>query len=172
MQEGTSGRLGLWICIPLLLWGAVWIAAFSMPRADCDGYGSDAGTQEALLAIFVAAASLGTAGAALFRLVSLGRAGAFSLQRDLTIGGIVVATQALAVATTTSRAYAAPIQVLAVVGLLLTGLALLALVVAWGIGLRADDVGLLLPFYLLGAAVLAYPLVGLLALASSSGVFC
>jgi|GEM_PF-3169778 len=171
MQGGTFEKLGPWICVPLLLWGVVWLTVLSLPSASCDGYGEDAGAQEVLLVVIVAAASLITAAGALFRLVKLGRAKAFSAGRDLTIGGIVVAAMVFAAAATTSR-FPAVIQVLSVVGLLLTGLALLALLVAWAAGLRVDQVGLLLPLYLLGAAVLAYPLVGLLGLASSSGALC
>jgi hypothetical protein len=164
MQERT--KLGLWICLPLLAWVVVWIAALSMPSADCDGYGTDAGTEEAVLIVVVVVASLSTAGAALLRLVRLAQAGAFSLRRDAAIGAIVVAALVLA-ATFVVRA-----EVLLVVGLLLTGVALLALLVAWAAGLRANQVGLLLPLYLLGAAVIAYPLVGLIGLLSSSGIGC
>jgi hypothetical protein len=169
MQENTSAKLGLWICLPLLAWGAVWFAALSMPVSDCDGYGSDSGEQEVMLVVLVAAASLCTAGAALWRLVGLSRANAFSARRDLTIGGSVVVALVLAAVASAPRAR---IEIIPVTGLLLTGLALLALLIAWAAGVRADQVGLLLPLYLLGAALLAYPLVGLLALAGSSGTFC
>jgi hypothetical protein len=171
MQDGTFEKLGPWICLPLLFWGVIWMIVLSLPSASCDGYGDDAGPQEVLLIVVVAAASLATAGGALFRLVQLGRAKAFKAGRDLTVGGIALAAMAFAITATTSR-FPAVIQVLSLVGLLLTGLALLALLVAWAAGQRVDQVGLLLPLYLLGAAVLAYPLVGLLGLASSSGALC
>jgi hypothetical protein len=67
----------------------------------------------------------------------------------------------------TSRA-----EVIFVTGLVLTGLALLSLVVAWVAGLRVNQLGVLLPLYLLGAALFAYPLVGLLGLLVSSGIGC
>jgi hypothetical protein len=51
-------------------------------------------------------------------------------------------------------------------------MALLSLLVAWVAGLRIDQLGVLLPLYLLGAAVFAYPLVGLLGLLVSSGIGC
>src|SRR4051812_28546948 len=167
MVERT--KLGLWICLPVLAWAAVWSAALSMPASDCDGYGPDNGEGEVLLIVLVAAASLATAAAALWRVVGLSNADAFSARRDLAIGGSV------AVALVAAAAVAAPrarIEVLPVVGLLLTGLALLLLLVAWAAGLRVDRVGLLLPVYLLGAALFAYPLVGLLGLLSSSGIGC
>jgi hypothetical protein len=148
---------------------AVWAAALSMPSADCDGYRTDAGEQEAVLIALVAAASLAAAGAAVWRVVSLSNADAFSARRDLAIGGSVVAALAVAAAASAPRAR---IEVLPVTGLLLTGLALLLLLVAWAAGLRVNRVGLLLPAYLLGAAVFAYPLVGLLGLLSSSGIGC
>jgi hypothetical protein len=169
MQAQTSAKLGFWICLPLLAWAAVWVAALSMPVSDCDGYGSDTGEQEIMLVVLVAAASLCTAGAALWRLVDLGRASAFRVRRDLTIGGGVMLALILAAVASGPRAR---IEIIPVTGLLLTGLALLSLLVAWAAGVRADQVGLLLPLYLLGAALFAYPLVGLLALASSSGTFC
>jgi hypothetical protein len=102
-------------------------------------------------------------------LVNLGRAGAFNAGRDLTMVGIVVAILVFAAAAATPRVL---VQVLPLVGLLLTALALLALLIAWAAGLRANQVGLLLPLYLFGAALLAYPLVGLLGLVSSSGALC
>jgi hypothetical protein len=163
---GERTKLGLWICLPLLAWGAVWIAALSMPAADCGGDGTDAGTEEAVLIALVAAASLATAAAALWRFVSLTLADGFSASRDLTLAGSVVASIVVAVAVT-SR-----VEVIFVTGLVLTGLALLSLLVAWVAGLRLDQLGLLLPLYLLGAAVFAYPLVGLLGLLVSSGIGC
>jgi hypothetical protein len=169
MQERLSEKLGLWICLPLLAWGLIWIAAFSMPASDCDGYGADTGEDEVLLVVLVAAASLATAGAALWRLVDLSRASAFRAGRDLTIGGGVLVAFAFAAVAAAPRAR---IEILPAVGLLLTGLALLALLVAWAARVRPNQVGLLLPLYLLGAALFAYPLVGLLGLASSSGAFC
>lgn len=164
MRERT--KLGLWILLPLIAWVVVWIAALSMPDADCDGTGVDAGTEEAVLIALVAAASLATAGAALWRFVSLALADALSAGRDLTLVGCVVASVLVAVAM------APRIEVVFVVGLVLTGIALLSLLVAWVAGLRVDRLGLLLPLYLLGAALFAYPLVGLLGLLISSGIGC
>lgn len=159
-------ELGLWIGLPLLAWAAVWIAALSMPAADCGGEGTDAGTEEAVLIALVAAASISTAAAALWRFVRLALADAFSASRDLTLAGSVVASLLVAVAVTSQ------VEVIFVTGLVLTGLALLALLVALAAGLRLDQLGLLLPLYLLGAALFAYPLVGLLGLLVSSGIGC
>jgi hypothetical protein len=166
---GERTKLGLWICLPLLAWAAVWTAALSMPASDCDGYGPDSGEEEVLLVVLVAAASLSTAAAALWRLVGLGNANAFSAGRDLTVCGGVVVALALAAVASAPRDR---IEVLPVTGLLLTGLALLALLGAWAAGVRLNQVGLLLPLYLFGAALFAYPLVGLLGLLASSGVGC
>jgi hypothetical protein len=166
---GERTKLGLWICLPLLAWAAVWAAALSMPASDCDGYAADTGEEEVVLIVLVAAASLATAAAALWRLVDLGRANAFSARRDLTIGGSVVVALALAAVASATRDR---VEVVPVAGLLLTGLVLLPLLVAWAAGLRVNRVGLLLPVYLLGAALFAYPLVGVLGLLVSSGVGC
>jgi hypothetical protein len=166
---GERTKLGLWICLPLLAWAAVWAAALSMPASDCGGNGVDSGEEEVLLIVLVAAASLGAAAAALWRLVDLGRAGALSAGRDLALGGSVIVTLILATVASGPRDR---VEVIPLVGLLLTGLALLVLLVAWAAGVRADKVGLLLPFYLLGAALFAYPIVGLLGLLISSGIGC
>jgi hypothetical protein len=148
---------------------AVWTAALSMPSAGCDGYPTDAGNEEAVLIVLVAAASLAAAAGAVWRLVGLSNASAFSARRDLAIGGSVAVALVVAAAASPPRAR---IEVLPVTGLLLTGLALLLLLIAWVAGLHVNRVGLLLPVYLLGAAVFAYPLVGLLGLLSSSGIGC
>jgi hypothetical protein len=164
MRERT--KLGLWICLPLLAWVVVWIAVLSLPASDCDGTGTDAEAEQALLIALVAAASLATGAAALWRFVSLSAANAFSAGRDLTLVGSVVAAVLLAVAVTSQ------VEAIFVTGLVLTGLALLSLLVAWVAGLRVNQLGLLLPLYLLGAALFAYPLVGLLGLLVSSGIGC
>lgn len=164
MRERT--RLGLWTFLPLLAWVVVWIAALSMPAADCDGTGTDAGVEGAVLIAVVAAASLGAVAAGLWRLVSLSNAKAYSARRDLTLAGVAAAL-ALVAAVATSR-----VEAVAVTGLILTGLAFLSLLVAWVAGMRLDRLGLLVPLYLLGAALFAYPLVGLLGLLSSSGIGC
>lgn len=166
---GERTKLGLWICLPLLAWAAVWTAALSMPASDCDGYGPDSGEEEALLIAVVAAASLAAAGAALWRLVGLSNASAFSARRDLTIGGGAAIALVLAAIASSPRDR---IEIVPVTGLLLTGLAFVVLLIAWAVGLRVNQIGLLLPLYLLGAALFAYPLVGLIGLLSSSGIGC
>jgi len=164
MRERT--KLGLWTCLPFLAWIVVWIAALSMPTPDCEGGGTASDAEAAVLIVAVAAASLGTAAAALWRLVGLGRAGAFSARRDLTLVGAVVATILVAIGLNPQ------FENVAVVALVLTGLAFVSLLVAWAAGLRLDQLGLLLPLYLLGAALFAYPLVGLIGLLASSGLGC
>jgi hypothetical protein len=164
MQERT--KLGLWICLPLLAWGVVWIAALSMPASDCDGTGTDAGAEEVVLIALVVAASLATAAGALRRFVSLAQADAFSAGRDLTLVGCAAAAVLAAVVVTSW------VEVIFLVGLVLTGIALVALLASWAVGLRIDQLGLLLPLYLLGAALFAYPVVGLLGLLISSGIGC
>ncbi len=99
----------------------------------------------------------------------MGNANAFSTGRDLTIGASAVLALALAVLASAPRDR---IEVVPVVGLLLTGLALVVLLVAWAAGARLNRIGLLLPLYLFGVALFAYPLVGLLGLLASSGIGC
>lgn len=166
---GERTKLGLWTCLPLLAWAVVWAAALSMPASDCGGSGPDSGEEEVLLIVLVAVTSLATAGAALWRLVEMGRANAFRAGRDLTIGAGAVVALVLAAVASAPRDR---VELVPVAGLLLTGLALLALLIAWAAGVRLNQVGLLLPLYLLGAALFAYPIVGLLGLLISSGIGC
>jgi len=49
MRERASEKLGLWICLPLLAWAVIWVAALSMPASDCDSYGADTGEEEVML---------------------------------------------------------------------------------------------------------------------------
>src|SRR4051794_16513633 len=132
MKERASTKLGLWICLPLLVWGVVWAAALSMPASDCGGNGADSGEEGVLLIVLVSAASLGAAAAALWRPVGLGRAKAFRTGRDLAIGGSVIVTLILVAVASAPRDR---VEVIPVVGLLLTGLALLLLLVAWAMSL-------------------------------------
>ena len=169
MRERT--KLGLWICLPLLAWVAVWIAALSMPASDCGGYGTDSRRRgSAADRPRRCGIACRGGGARCGGCVDLGRANAFSAGRDLTIGGgrgRPSGPRGRCSATAGPRSRSLPVT-----GLLLTGLALLLLLVAWAAGVRVNQVGLLLPLYLLGAALFAYPLVGLLGLLVSSGIGC
>jgi hypothetical protein len=122
--------------------------------------------------VATAAASLGCVAAAVLRFVSLARAGR-DLRRQL---GIVAAGFAAALVLIALLAEArTAIDLfgwLCVVGATATALALPALLVALLAGRKADDVGLLLPFYLLGAGLFVYPLFTLFALAVNSGGLC
>jgi hypothetical protein len=127
------------------------------------------------MAVLAGLASLAALAAAVQRLVALRRAGAFKAGRDWTIAAVVVFAPLLVAGASASRRHghlSEDLQGLLLAGPALTVLALLLLLIAWAARLRLDGVGVLLPVYLIGAALFAYPFVTLLALVSNSGVFC
>jgi hypothetical protein len=175
---GGDASLGPWICLPLLAFLLVGIAATQVPVPDCLGAGTGAGSDDgepvAIMVSLAGVASLLALGGAVQRLLALRRAGAFSLRRDGTIGAVVAIALLLATAVPASRRgdLGAGLEGLFLAGLALAVLALLLLLVAWAARRRLDGVGVLVPAYLIGAGVFAYPLVAFLGLVSSSGVFC
>ena len=54
----------------------------------------------------------------------------------------------------------------------LTAIALLWLLLGWARGRRPDEVGMLLPVYLIGLGLFAYPFIALIATLSNSGIGC
>jgi hypothetical protein len=174
-----DASLGPWICLPLLAFFLVAVAATQVPASDCLGSGSGSGADEgepvAIMAVLAGLASLAALGAAVQRLVALRRAGAFKAGRDWTIAAVVVLVPLLVAGASASHRHnhlSEDLQGLLLVGPALTVLALLLLLIAWAARLRLDGVGVLLPVYLLGAALFAYPPLALLALVSNSGAFC
>jgi hypothetical protein len=176
---GGGASLGPWICLPLLAFFLVAAAAMQVPGSDCLGSGSgsdsDEGEAVAIVVGLAGLSSLVALAAAVQRLWALRRAGAFSARRDWTIAGIV----ALVLIAIAGRSAARPnvhlserVEGLLIAGPVLAILALVALLLAWAARRRLDDVGLLMPLYLIGAALFAYPFVMFLALVSNSGAFC
>ncbi len=176
---GGDASLGPWICLPLLAFFLVGIAATQVPAPDClgagTGTGSDDGEQVAIMVSLAGVASLLALGGAVQRLLALRRAGAFSARRDGAIGAVVAIALLFATVVPASRRHGdlgAGLEGLFLAGLALAILALLLLLVAWAARRRLDGVGVLLPAYLIGAGAFAYPLVAFLGLVSNSGVFC
>jgi hypothetical protein len=172
-RTSSSERLGPWVWLPLAGLALIVLAILNLPGSDCESGGHDStGLAEVLLLSVTLAASLGCVAAALFRIVLLARAG-----RDLgrQLGITVVALAAgllLVVVLEQARTLVDFIGWLTVVGTVATALLLLTLIVAWLAKRRTNDVGMLLPLYLLGAGLAVYPLFSWFALAVNSGGLC
>jgi hypothetical protein len=152
---------------------AILLAISGLPGGDCEGTGGG-GTDfaEILLLAVTAIASVACLVAAVRRLLALSRAGQEAL------GGLGIAALGAGVAVILLAVLSDPdsggslFWWVFVLGMLATGVALLALVVAWIARRGADDVGLLVPLYLVGAAVFVYPGLTMLALLVNSGALC
>lgn len=143
-----------------------------MPGEDCDGVDDNGtGFPEIMLIAITGAASIGCVAAAGLRVVGLGR-GREDLSRQLWLGA---GAAVLLVFVSSLPMYSdnGPVVTrIFVFGIGATALALLSLVVTWLAGRKPDDVGILLPLYLLGAGLFVYPAFTLLALAIDSGALC
>lgn len=160
--------LGSWAVLPVLgLLGILVVISF-LPGSDCDGYGDDGITANEIVLIALAAtASLGCVAATVRRLAALGRAGS-----DLPA---LIAVSVLGVAAILAIGALSSYGVFwgsLVIGTAMTGLGLLVLLISWLMGRNADQAGVLVPLYLLGAALFVYPGFTVLALAVNSGAFC
>jgi hypothetical protein len=168
MDEKRPGWLPLWILVPLALFVAVVWIALSLPETECGGEETEEGVDGAILVGLVAFSAVAAVGAALWRVVSMALRDQYG-SRD---GWILLA--ALLVLAAAAIIGAADQNVgggLAVGGLLLPALALIALAAAAAARKGVEDVGVLLPVYLFGAAY-AYLGVGAIGLIASSGIGC
>jgi hypothetical protein len=169
-QRLGSG-LGVWVWLPVLAFLLLFIVIAGTPGADCDGIADDHSGSEALTLTVAIAASLCALVAAWSRVAAL-RRGAGVAPWQIVAALVALGLIGLAGTLIDLGGNVDFIWGLGVVGVLATAAALLALVLAW-MGRRGpDEVGLLLPAYLLGAAVFVYPGFGLLAIALKSGGLC
>ena len=171
MEEGTeSGRLGAWILVPLFLLIVVFVAAFlsSLPHGGCDVTSGEVRGGGVGLNVLIAVCSVGVGAAALVRLGEMWKWGSFE-QRDGLWAFAALALLMLLVGilggdSLLDRALAA--------GAVLAVPCFLALVVA-GFGRKdVEDVGVVLPLYLLALALCAYPWLGYLAAHSNAEQLC
>ncbi|MGN6255146.1 MAG: hypothetical protein ACTHO8_09235 [Solirubrobacterales bacterium] len=171
MGEGTeSGRLGRWILIPLFLLIVVFVIAFlsSLPHGSCDvADGPTHGGGRGLNAL-IFLCSVGVAGAALVRLVEMWKLDAFE-QRDgfRVLGALIL----LALLTGVFGGDSLLGRVLAA-GSVVALPCLLVLAVAGWSRREVDEVGIVLPLYLLALALCAYPGLGYMAAHSNAGALC
>jgi hypothetical protein len=169
MERRLPDQLLPWIAGSLLLLIVIFAVAVQVPSVDCGGENADQdGPEAVLLAITVVAIVIAVA-AAVLRLVLMGRYDCFG-RRDGWILGLAVFV--LGAATlyggTIEESAAAG---LAVGGFLLAGIAFVALLGAVLLRLDVDDVGVLLPIYLFGAAWV-YLAVATVVLLAKSGIGC
>jgi len=168
MSEKRSGWLPLWILVPLVLLVAIVWAAASLPQVECGGEETEEGIDGAILLGLVVFSTAVAVGAALWRVVSM----AFHDQYGSRDGWILLA--ALLVLAAAALVGARNDTVgggLAVGGLVLPALAFIALAAAAAGRRRVEDVGVLLPIYLFGAAYV-YLAVGAIGFLASSGIGC
>jgi hypothetical protein len=168
MDARRSGRLAPWILVPLVLLVAIVWAAASLPETECGGEETEEGMDGAILVGLVAFAAVAAVAAALWRVVSMALHDRYG-SRDGWI--LLAALLVLVVAAIVGAADDSVGGGLAVGGLVLPALALLALTTAAAARKRVEDVGVLLPIYLFGAAYV-YLGVGAVGLIASSGIGC
>jgi hypothetical protein len=168
MRPPLPERLLPWIMVPLILFVLLVLIAFSMPQSDCDGEGSEGGTIEVVLIVLSLLGALTAVGGGLFRLGALALRHSYR-RRDLWIA--VAAIALLAVVAAVDGAGVGAGGTLAIWGGVMTGAAFLCLLAAAGGRLSVDEVGILLPIYLFGAAC-AYLMLAVLGLFISSGAGC
>ncbi len=169
-QARRGDGLGWWIWAPLLALLLLCLVASRVPSGDCSGEDPGGGTQLTIALVFAALASLGAFVAAGQRLIALHSAGSLRPRRDLGIAVAAALAFLVSIAAFTSWLADDVSEGLLLIGPGLTAVALLALLLAWATGLR--PVGLLLPVYLIGLGLFAYPFVAFLTLISNSGVGC
>jgi hypothetical protein len=168
----VTARLGVWVGLPLLAFVVLLLAISALPGSDCDGSADGTAAAEVLVVVIACAASIGCAAGAVYRV------GAHHFKGPgISVSQIVVAVAfgALFALLTEVIDLGENVRITArlfFAGVVNTGILLLVLLGALIARRRVDDVGLLLPMYLLGAAGFVYPSFALLALAVNSGAFC
>lgn len=168
MEEKRSGRLPLWIVAPLGLLVVIVLLALSLPEVECGGEETEDGVDGAVLAVAVVLSAVATVAAGLYRLVKM----AFDNQLRGRDGWALLASLLVVVASGVAYAPAESFAGGVAIGFLaLTVLALLALVVAALARRGVEDVGIVLPIYLFGAAYV-YLGVGAIGFLASSGIGC
>ena len=150
----------------------MWALIVELPAGDCDGYRNDAGLIGVALVVLTVASMLGCLAGAGYRIISLRSGPGISRGEILAVLGVI---PVLAFFSLLANSWEAdgelPFRIF-LVGVCATAVTFLALVVASLAGRKPNDVHLLLPVYLFGAALFVFPGLGLLALFISSGIGC
>ncbi len=166
-SEGQG--LGWWIAGPLLALGLVVVLVGYVPSPDCNGFGRERpDSQEVLLMIVTAIVSLAAIGGAIRHWMPLvRREGAW-----LSIGVVILGIGVLAILTALNRHGGGAFAAVFLIAVAATLAALVALLVAWGRGRRAGEVGPLLSIYLFGAGAFCLPGITVISLSLKSGALC
>jgi uncharacterized membrane protein YczE len=161
--------LAAWVFLPLLALVVVWMVAdATLPASDCDGVSEEtSGFATYLVLAVVGAASLGTCAAAALRISASFRAGE-------ELGPLAVAVIGCAIVL---GAFLLPISGPPIVGMFFlglptTGLVLIALLVSLPSARAREHCAAMLPVYLLGCGLFAYPSVLFVFAIGNSGLGC
>lgn len=175
MRVEGGGSLARWVCLPLLALGLVWMTISTLHGAGCSGTTvnvPDDSLQRAAVAVVAALASLGTAIAALERWATLRRLRGLvapPAPAILALGLLLLILAGLLGVGPLEDLYG----VVLLPGIFLTGFALVVLLLAWVSGRKVDDVGSLVPIYVLGVSLFWCPGSALFALAiDAHGFIC
>jgi hypothetical protein len=167
MGQRLFEQLWPWIVGSLLLLVVIVLFAIAVPSVECGAEGPQEEGGDALVVVTIFATVLAV-GSGLYRLVAMVGGNSFA-RRDGWIFAAALAV--LAAAALVGGLVATPGGGLATGGLILPGLTLVGLVAAAIAGRSAEDVGVLLPIYLFGAAYV-YLAIGLITLLAKSGIGC
>lgn len=180
-RRRRSTSLALWVSGPVLALAAIVLLFAALPPVDCAAIGWSAGDspQRTALIAFSSIASLGLAIAGVRQLVALRRRRQFRRR----LPRLSWRAAALALAAIAALALLIPAHLLLfplfflfcaiyVGGMLFTGIALLGLAIAWVSGRHVEDVGAVLPLYLLGSGLFYLPSAATFAVTVGDGALC
>jgi hypothetical protein len=162
------GEFALLVCGPVVALLAIYIVAVGLPAPECGEGGGATPGEMTTFWILVAVASLAGILAAAARLSALGRRGLLSgrhlvgVLAVLLAGGVVVL----------GWGWVAVAGALIASGGVVAVASFLALLLAWLLGRGVDQVGVLLPVYLLSVAFFCYPAIAILVAVSQAGLGC
>jgi hypothetical protein len=157
--------------LPVLGLLVLWVVIGALPGSDCNGSSGGSSVAEIAVAVVASVASVGAIAAGGYRLgATLFREPGFSAVQAVFAAFAIVGGAFLSSALFHERLTS--LGRIQVTGVLVTGILLLELVVTLFARLDADQAGLLLALYLLGAGLFVYPLLAQFAVAASNGAFC
>lgn len=171
-RSSSAGGLFAWALGPVAALALLWVVLFATPGSHCE-FDASVPTYAVVLIYAVAAAgSLGCLVAAAHCVAALrnGPSGLSSGQLNLAV--VAVVALVLVDALLPIAGHTAFYWRLCVVCIPATAVLLLALLAAALLRRTREDVGLLLPAYLIGAAVFVYPSVAVVTIGLKNGALC
>jgi hypothetical protein len=167
----VSKGLGVWIWLPVAALVFLLLVIVSTPGSNCEGSPEDLGGSEAVTAVIAGAFAVGLAFAAAKRVLALRRADRLPIWQLVVAAAAVAVLPALAGLVDIARGVPF-LWTLVAFGALATFAMLFALIFAWAARSKPDDVGVLLPAYLLSGAVFVFPGLTVLSIGLESGSLC